>query len=212
MYFLEKLIVKLCELRWVGMVSSKDCLENNTNKALFLDRDGVIIDYVPYLGQVEQVKIPQKAGQALKQWQDAGYLLIVITNQAGVGRGYFSLDDVEAVHTKVKREYQKFGVVFHDILVCPHHPDSGCECRKPSPHLLQRATQKYNLVLSQSFFIGDAPSDLECAIKAGCQPVLLLTGRGKSTVQHLEQYPVPIPVYGELYETVELLSKITSGP
>ncbi|MGL5032373.1 MAG: HAD-IIIA family hydrolase, partial [Microcystaceae cyanobacterium] len=72
-----------------------------TNKALFLDRDGVVIEYIPYLNRPEQVKVPVGAGEALRQWQTAGYHLIVITNQSGVGRGYYSLAEVEAVHQKV---------------------------------------------------------------------------------------------------------------
>jgi D-glycero-D-manno-heptose 1,7-bisphosphate phosphatase len=182
-----------------------DCLENSTNKALFLDRDGVILEYIPYLSRVEQVKIPPQAGRALKQWQEAGYLLIIITNQAGVGRGYFSLEDVEAVHQALRQEYAQWGVNFTDIFLCPHHPESGCDCRKPSPKMIVEAAQKYQIALEQSFFIGDAPSDLECAINSGCQPVLVLTGRGQTTQEQIPQYTVKIPVYGELHETVELI-------
>ncbi|MCE2698334.1 MAG: HAD family hydrolase [Nostocales cyanobacterium LE14-WE4] len=175
------------------------------NKALFLDRDGVIVNYIPYLSKPEQVEIPEGAGQALREWQDAGYLLIIVTNQSGVGRGYFSLDDVAAVHDQVFIEYQQFGVSFHDVLICPHHPDEGCKCRKPSPYLLLEAAKKYNVNLSQSYFIGDAPSDLDCAIQAGCHPVLLLTGRGTSTVEQIEKYPIKVTIFNELYATVELI-------
>lgn len=178
------------------------------NKALFLDRDGVVIDYIPYLSRPEQVSIPAGAGQALKQWQDAGYLLIIITNQSGLARGYFTWDDLTAIHGRMIEEYRQLGVHFHDLALCPHHPDDGCQCRKPSPYLLRAAAHQYGIDLAGSFFIGDAPSDLECALGAGCQPVLLLTGRGKSTVQEIEKYPVKIPVYHRLEETVELLSKI----
>jgi D-glycero-D-manno-heptose 1,7-bisphosphate phosphatase len=175
------------------------------NKALFLDRDGVIVNYIPYLSKPEQVEIPEGAGQALREWQDAGYLLIIVTNQSGVGRGYFSLDDVAAVHDQVFIEYQQFGVSFHDVLICPHHPDEGCKCRKPSPYLLLEAAKKYNVNLSQSYFIGDAPSDLDCAIQAGCHPVLLLTGRGTSTIEQIEQYLTEIVVFNQLYETTRLI-------
>ena len=175
------------------------------NKALFLDRDGVIINYIPYLNKPEQVEIPEGAGQALRQWQDAGYLLIIVTNQSGVCRGYFSLDDVAAVHVQVFTEYQKFGVSFHDVLICPHHPDEGCKCRKPSPYFLLEAAKKYNLDLVQSYFIGDAPSDLDCAIQAGCHPVLLLTGRGASTVEQIEKYSIEVTVFHQIDETIQLI-------
>jgi D-glycero-D-manno-heptose 1,7-bisphosphate phosphatase len=174
-------------------------------KALFLDRDGVLINYIPYLSSSQQVNLPHDAGVALKQWQDQGYKLIIITNQSGIGRGYFSLEDVHQIHQRVRDEYAKFGVFFTDIFLCPHHPNDACVCRKPSPYLLIEAAKKYNIDLSQSFFIGDAPSDLECAIKANCQPVLLLTGRGKNTLEKIHQFSCKIPVYEQLKDTIDLL-------
>lgn len=176
------------------------------NKALFLDRDGVIIDYIPYLSQPKQVKLPDGAGETLKQWQDAGYLLIIITNQAGVGRGYYSLQDVEKIHCHIRQQYSSFGVSFADIFVCPHHPDDKCLCRKPSPEMLINASKKHHIVLSQSFFIGDALSDLEAAIRADCKPILVLTGRGLETVEKLAQYPIEIKVFEKLSETVQLIN------
>lgn len=160
-------------------------------KALFLDRDGVIIDYVPYLNQIKQVSIPKGAGLALKQWQDAGYLLIIVTNQSGVSRGYFSIDAVGAIHRHIDQAYQKFGVQFHDKLICAHHPDDGCACRKPSPLLITQAAAQYSIDVAHSFFVGDAPSDMDCAIRAGCKPVLVLTGRGHETAARLKAEPHP---------------------
>jgi D-glycero-D-manno-heptose 1,7-bisphosphate phosphatase len=186
--------------------------DNNSHthlqKALFLDRDGVLIEYIPYLGRPEQVKLPPNAAMALKQWQNKGYKLIVITNQSGIGRGYFSLEDVNAIHQRMKDEYAKFGVFFTDIMICPHHPDDRCPCRKPYPYLLIKAAKRHQIAVSQSFFMGDAPSDLECAIQAGCQPVLLLTGRGKTTVEKLSQYNCQIPVYEQLQDTIDLINKL----
>lgn len=174
-------------------------------KALFLDRDGVVINYIPYLSKPEQVELPLGAGEALKRWQDAGYLLILITNQAGVGRGYYSLEDVAAVHIDIRQKYAQFGVQFRDIFFCPHHPQDQCLCRKPSPKMLIDAAKKYNISLGQSFFIGDAPSDVECAIKADCQPVLVLTGRGRETLQKITDYPRKIEIFEGLRDTVSLI-------
>jgi D-glycero-D-manno-heptose 1,7-bisphosphate phosphatase len=174
-------------------------------KALFLDRDGVIIDYIPYLSKPEQVNIPRGAGIALKRWQDAGYQLIIFTNQSGIGRGYFTIEDVQAVHNRIFREYAQFGVTFKNVLICPHQPVDNCQCRKPSPYLLLEYAQKYHIDISQSFFIGDAPSDIECAIRAGCQPVLLLTGRGKNTLENLSQYHTYIPVFKTIIDTTKLI-------
>jgi D-glycero-D-manno-heptose 1,7-bisphosphate phosphatase len=176
-------------------------------KALLLDRDGVIIEYIPYLSKPEQVKIPEDAGIALKKWQDAGYILTIFTNQSGVGRGYFTMNDVEAVHQRIFAEYAQFGVHFQKVLICPHQPQDNCDCRKPSPYLLKEYAQQSHINLAESFFIGDAPSDLECAIGSGCQPILLLTGRGKETVQNLSNYKVKITVFNNLKNTISLLKK-----
>jgi D-glycero-D-manno-heptose 1,7-bisphosphate phosphatase len=178
----------------------------SVKKALFLDRDGVIIDYIPYLSKPEQVKLPLGAGLALQAWQAAGYELVIFTNQSGVNRGYFTLEDVNAIHEQIKQEYSQYGVKFTKILICPHQPADNCNCRKPSPKLILEYAQQQEIDLSQSWFIGDAPSDLECAIKAGCQPVLVLTGRGQETLQHLAKYSQDIPVYSTLQATRELIT------
>jgi D-glycero-D-manno-heptose 1,7-bisphosphate phosphatase len=175
-------------------------------KALFLDRDGVIIDYIPYLSKPEQVNLPLGAGLALKQWQSANYELIVFTNQSGVSRGYFTLDDVKAIHERIKAKYREFGVNFAEILICPHQPDDNCHCRKPAPTLILEYAHQHNLNLTQSWFIGDATSDIECAINAGCNPILVLTGRGKETLNHLGKYSQKIPVYSNLAETTDLFN------
>jgi len=174
-------------------------------KALFLDRDGVTIDYIPYLSRPEQVSLPEGAGEALKIWQDEGYQLVIVTNQSGISRGYFSLEDVEEIHQRIVEEYRSFGVEFADILICPHQPSDNCQCRKPSPYLLLNYSEKENIDLSQSWFMGDAPSDIECAINAGCQPVLLLTGRGKETQEKLPNYKVSISIFENLSDTLDLV-------
>lgn len=176
-------------------------------KALFLDRDGVVIEYIPYLSKPEQVKIPPGAIEGLKWWYDRGYKLVIVTNQSGVSRGYFTYDDVIDIHQRIKKEYGQFGVIFEDILICPHQPADNCHCRKPSPYLIQNYSQQYDIDLSRSYFIGDAPSDIECAINAGCQPVLLLTGRGEETKKILSKYPQPIPVFRSLFDTIQLVSE-----
>ena len=175
-------------------------------KALFLDRDGVVINYIPYLSRPEQVQIPEGAGKALQYWKNRDYLLILITNQSGVGRGRFTLEDVESVHERVRQIYQPFGVEFDDIFLCPHHPDDNCQCRKPSGEMLIKAAEKHGISLADSFFLGDAPSDLEAAIAAGCQPVLVLTGRGQTTFKEIDQYPVEILVFDQIADTLILLN------
>lgn len=179
-----------------------------SRRALFLDRDGVLIDYVPYLSHPNQVEIPQGAGESLRQWQDQGYLLIVITNQSGISRGYFSMDIVQEIHRKIEREYAKFGVIFTDFFICPHHPSEACLCRKPSPYMILQASQKYNIDRRVSFFIGDANSDLECAHRAGCTPILLLTGRGKETFKELPNHQKSISIYSNLGESIQIIDNL----
>lgn len=174
-------------------------------KALFLDRDGVIIEYIPYLSKPEQVKIPEDAGIALKQWQNKGYKLVICTNQSGIARGYFTINDVQQVHQRIFAQYAQFDVTFDTILMCPHQPEDKCLCRKPSPFLLKEYATKNNINLSHSFFMGDAPCDIECALNAGCKPVLLLTGRGQETVKTLANFAEKIPVFNTLKNTLSML-------
>ena len=174
--------------------------------ALFLDRDGVLIHYIPYLSHPDQVKIPDGGGRALRKWQDRGFLLIIISNQSGISRGYFSSKDVQLIHAKIQLEYAKFGVNFTEFFVCPHQPSECCICRKPSPYMLLQAAKKYDIDLQKSFFIGDSDSDLECAVQAGCNPILLLTGRGEETLQKLSNSQKLIPIYSDLSESLQIFS------
>ena len=189
----------------LNKVATSTSYNLETKKALFLDRDGVVIKYIPYLFKLEQVELPFGAGEALKQWQDAGYLLILITNQAGVGRGYYDLKHVTSVHNYICKEYKKYGVKFYDIFMCPHHPDNKCSCRKPSPQMLIDASIKHNIVLSESFFIGDSLSDVESALNANCRPVLLLTGKGQNSLKRMIKYPHKIEIFETLKETVKII-------
>jgi D-glycero-D-manno-heptose 1,7-bisphosphate phosphatase len=187
------------------MTGNNYYLTEKPNKALFLDRDGVLIEYVPYLSHPNQVRIPVGAGETLKKWQDAGYLLIVITNQSGVARGYFSMRDVEAVHTQMCQEYERFNVKFQDIFMCPHQPSDNCKCRKPSPQMIFEASEKHLVEISHSFFIGDAFSDIECAVNAGCNPILLLTSRTEAKTKILSHHQATIHLVNEVKETVRLI-------
>jgi D-glycero-D-manno-heptose 1,7-bisphosphate phosphatase len=177
-----------------------------SNPALFLDRDGVLINYIPYLSHPDQVTIPDGGGEALRKWQDQGFLLIIISNQSGISRGYFSVEDMQSIHDKIQSEYAKFGVNFTEVFVCPHQPSECCICRKPSPFMILHAAKKYDIDLQKSFFIGDADSDLECASRAGCNPILLLTGRGEETLQKISNNQKSISIYSNLLESLQILN------
>ena len=149
------------------------------NRAVFLDRDGTLIVEKEYLHRPEDVVIFPGAGRALKQLQDAGYKLFLVTNQSGVGRGYFPIEDVHRVHAHLERELARDGVRLEKIYIAPEHPDAPSRGRKPSPQFLFDARDEFGLDLGRSFVVGDKRIDLECGWNAGVQKsILVRTGYG----------------------------------
>ncbi len=149
------------------------------NRAVFLDRDGTIIEDKHYLQRPEQVVILPGAGPALKRLQSAGFKLIIVSNQSGVGRGYFTLADLESVNRHFCEELARHGVVFQRIYFSPEAPDQPSRGRKPSPQFLFDARDEFALDLGESYLIGDKLLDLECGWNAGVKKCLLVrTGYG----------------------------------
>ena len=149
------------------------------NRAVFLDRDGTLIVEKNYLCKPEDVSIFPGAGAALKRMQDAGFALIIVSNQSGVGRGYFTLADVERVNEHLCRELARDGVRFEKIYVAPEAPDKPSRARKPSPQFLFDARDEFGLNLANSFMVGDKLIDLECGWNAGVKKsILVSTGYG----------------------------------
>jgi D-glycero-D-manno-heptose 1,7-bisphosphate phosphatase len=154
------------------------------NRAVFLDRDGTIIEDKDYLHLPEEVVIYPGVGVALRRLQDAGFKLILVTNQSGVGRGYFPIEDVHRVHEHLCGELVKDGVRFEKIYIAPEAPDAPSRGRKPSPQFLFDAHDEFNLDLAQSYMIGDKLIDLECGWNAGVkQSLLVRTGYGAKVEQ-----------------------------
>ena len=154
------------------------------NRAVFLDRDGTLIEEREYLHRPEEVVILPGVPVALKRLQDAGFRLILVTNQSGVGRGYFPLADVEAVHAHFLRELARHGVRIDRIYIAPEAPEQPSRGRKPSPQFLFDARDEFGLDLAQSFIIGDKLIDLECGWNAGVKKSLLVrTGYGAKVEQ-----------------------------
>ena len=149
------------------------------NRAVFLDRDGTIIVEKHYLHKPEEVEIFPGVGVALRRLQDAGYQLIVVTNQSGIGRGYYTLAEAEAVNRHVAAELAQAGVRLTKEYIAPEAPDQPSRGRKPSPQLVFDARDEFGLDLAQSYFIGDKMVDLECGWNAGVkQSILVCTGYG----------------------------------
>ena len=147
------------------------------NKAIFLDRDGVINRERPegYTGRVEDFEILPGVIEVLKQLRDKGYLLIVISNQSGVGMGLYTWEDVMKIHDHLRKSLDAHGVWLDEIYYCLHHPDtSSCICRKPGTLFIEKALARFDIDRSLSFFIGDKEHrDMEAAAKAGVKGILI---------------------------------------
>lgn len=151
-------------------------------RAVVLDRDGVLIEEKHYLHRAEDVVFIPGIFPALRRLREAGFRLFIVTNQSGVGRGYFTMADVECVHEYLRSESAKQGVHFDQIYVAPEAPDQPSRGRKPSPQFLFDARDAFGLDLARSFMVGDKLIDLECGWNAGVkQSILVRTGYGAKT-------------------------------
>ena len=149
--------------------------DNSTAPAVFLDRDGTIMTDVEYCGDPQRVKVFDTAPEALRRLRQAGYKIIVITNQSGIGRGYFSEADYRAVETEVDRQVGR-GVI-DATYFCPDLPDSGSTRRKPEPGMIFEAARDHRIDLTRSFMIGDKQIDAECGRRAGVHTILVRSGQ-----------------------------------
>ena len=145
-------------------------------KAIFLDRDGVIVEDIGYHHKPEDLRIVPNAAEGLKLLKD--YRLIVITNQSGIGRGYYKFQDYEKFNEYMIKELNEHKINIEKIYVCPHRPEDNCECRKPKTKLIKDAAKEFNIDLSKSFMIGDKKIDVKMGHDAGCKSILALTGNG----------------------------------
>ena len=155
------------------------------NKACFLDRDGVINEEVCYLSDPEGVILIPGIADGIRLVREAGYLVVVITNQAGVARGFYKEDRIPLVHAEIQRQLAANNTQIDAFYYCPHHPEySGeCECRKPKPGMLFTAARDLDIDLPNSFIIGDRLSDLDAGVNAGlCAQFLVETGYGAGLV------------------------------
>lgn len=138
-------------------------------KAIFLDRDGVLIrERGDYTWQLEDMKINEGVADALKTFSSAGFILIVISNQSGIAQGLYSKENADYLHNHMDRYFQNKGVHINEYYYCPHHPSvSNCLCRKPDSLLLEKAISRFQINAKHSWFIGDADRDIEAGNKAG---------------------------------------------
>ena len=152
----------------------------NLTRAIFLDRDGTVIQEMEYLRHPEDVVILPGAAGALRRLREAGFLLFIVSNQSGVGRGYFTMEDVARVNERLEGELAREGVRFTKIYVSPEAPGQPSRARKPSPQFLYDARDEFAVNLAESFVVGDKKIDLECGWNAGAKKsILVRTGYGR---------------------------------
>lgn len=186
-------------------------------RAVFIDRDGTISEEVGYINHPSRFTVFPYSAPAVKLLNDQGWLAILVTNQAGVARGYFSEAMIQTVHEKLRRDLGSSGARLDGIYYCAHHPSVGeepyrqdCDCRKPKPGLVHRAADELDIQLDESWMIGDRYSDIEMARNAGVQSAFVLSGygRGEWENQRDEWKHQPDLIAETLLEAI---SKITSA-
>ncbi len=172
----------VCDDYAAGRVQGKNL--KNKQRAIFLDRDGVINKYVGFLTDIEQFELNDGVTEAIKKINDNGYLAIVVTNQPVIARGEVTFEELEQIHYKMETLLGLDGAYVDAIYYCPHHPHKGyegevpelkieCECRKPKPGMLIQASKDFNIDLSKSFMIGDGENDMQAGINAGCATIFI---------------------------------------
>jgi D-glycero-D-manno-heptose 1,7-bisphosphate phosphatase len=181
-------------------------------RAIIMDRDGTVCDEVGYVNHIDRVRLLPRAAAAIRAANEAGFQTVVVTNQAGVARGYFEESLVEEVHERVRQLLAEEGARLDGIYYCPHHPEVGgpayrrsCSCRKPSPGMLERARDEMGIDLHASYMVGDSVKDLEAGHRAGATKVLVLTGYGKGELEHQShEWPVqPDHVAVDLHAAID---------
>jgi len=146
------------------------------NKAVFLDRDGTIALDVSYCSRPEDSRLFPDVPQSIRMLNESGFKTVVVTNQSGIARGYFTEEMLAQIHQKMKEELAKGGASIDAIYYCPHHPDEGCDCRKPGAALFRQAARDLDIDLFSSFVVGDMEMDIKAGKEIGCKTVLVTNG------------------------------------
>lgn len=160
-------------------------------RAVFIDRDGTISEEVGYINHPSRFRVFPYSAAAIKLLNDSGWLAIVVTNQAGVARGYFAEEMIKTIHDTLQQEMAASDARIDAIYYCAHHPSVGelpyrfdCDCRKPKPGLIRRAAAEFNIDLEGSWMVGDRYSDIELARNAGVNSVFVMSGYGRGEWEH----------------------------
>ncbi len=182
-----------------------------SNRAVFLDRDGVLIHDVHYLSDLGQIRLYSDVPSSLIRLKAAGFLLIVVTNQSGIARGYFDEEFVGKCHVELNNIFLQQNIQLDAWYYCPHHPDGDkpynqvCDCRKPAAGMIDKATKEFDIDCKKSFVIGDKISDVELAVNTNASGILLKTGHGiKHSKAVSVKYP-KIPIFDTFSEAVDFI-------
>ncbi len=159
------------------------------NRAVFLDRDGTINEEVDYVRRPEQMKVMPGSAQAIRELNRMGFVVVVVTNQAGAAYGYYDEDGLKEIHDELIRQLAGYGARLDGIYYCPHHPDGtveryrmSCPCRKPGVGMVRRAARELGIDLGNSYLVGDKLTDVGAGKGAGCFTILVETGFGKREI------------------------------
>jgi D-glycero-D-manno-heptose 1,7-bisphosphate phosphatase len=177
-------------------------------KVVFIDKDGTLIKDIPYNVNPQLISIQDGAALALREWKAFGYLIIVVSNQSGLARGYFTKRQLLMAVDKLKSLLMDEGATIDDFFFCPHHPDgvvqvyaTECDCRKPSAGLLIEAAKKWGIDLRQSWMVGDILNDVEAGHRAGCKTILI--DNGNETEWRLDSQRTPTFIVRSITEAAE---------
>ncbi len=174
---------------------------------VFLDRDGTINEEVGYLSNPSDLRLIPGAASGIQALNQAGFKIIIVTNQSGLARGYFSLSTLEEIHRRLLDELALRGAYIDGIYFCPHHPEEGCNCRKPRTGLVERAIRELGLDISRAYVVGDKKIDLLLAKNIGAKAVLVLTGYGQHELALLKKEKTVFPdiIAADLKEAAKLI-------
>lgn len=180
-------------------------------KAVFLDRDGTINIDVGYLGEPEGLVFIRGAKEGVRLLKKKGFLVFIVTNQSGVGRGYFSLESLKSINEKMLHEFGKNRIHIDGIYYCPHHPRERCKCRKPQPKIVKDIAKRFKINLERSYFIGDKLIDVQTGKNAGCRTVLI-NADTSCLIEEEDDWSPPDFVAKDLKEAARWVVKSSGKP
>lgn len=169
---------------------------------IILDRDGVINhDSDEFIKSPDEWEAIPGSLESIAKLNQSGYRIVVVTNQSGLSRGLFTLDDLHQIHHKMHKSLEDVGGTIEAVFFCPHHPKEECQCRKPRPGMFQDIANRLGISLVNVPVVGDSLCDLQAAIASGAKPFLVLTGKGKQTVDKMVGFD-DVPIYNDLADFV----------